>query len=66
MHHWQLPDGVRTNGIVAEVPQFPLMNFHRKICAKCYDMLQKVTTCNVLQQVCTTRNSDNREFVGLL
>ena len=30
----QLPDGVRTNG-VAEVPQFPLMNFHGKMWANC-------------------------------
>ena len=24
----QLPDGVRTNGVVADVPQFPTTNFH--------------------------------------
>ena len=31
---WQLPDGVRTNGVVAEVPQFPLMNFQGKSVGK--------------------------------
>ena len=29
----RLPDGVGTNGIVAEVPQFPLMNIHGEIWA---------------------------------
>ena len=27
----RLPDGVGTNGVVAEGPQFPLMNFHGKM-----------------------------------
>ena len=29
----RLPDGVGTNGFVAEVPRFPLMNFHGKVWA---------------------------------
>ena len=32
--HW-LPDGVGTDGVVAEVPQFTLMNFHGEMYAKC-------------------------------
>ena len=40
----RLPDGVGTNGVVAEVPRLPLMNFHRKMCAKCFNqILQNVT-----------------------
>ena len=32
-HHiiWQLPDGVRTNGVITEVPQFPIINFPREM-----------------------------------
>ena len=32
---WQLPEGIRTNRVVAEVPQFPLMNIRGKRWAKC-------------------------------
>ena len=33
---WQLPDGIRTSGGIAEVPRFPLNNFHGK-------MMQQIT-----------------------
>ena len=36
LSHW-LPDGVGTNGVVAEVPRFPLMSYHGR-------MWQHVTT----------------------
>ena len=41
----RLPDGVGTNGVVAEVLQFPLMNFHGKIRATCGNILQHVGKC---------------------
>ena len=31
LQFWQLPGGVRTNRVTAEVPQFPRVNVHRKI-----------------------------------
>ena len=31
----QLPDGVGTNGVIAEVPRFPIAGFHGKAWAKC-------------------------------
>ena len=34
----QLPDGVRTNGVVAEVPRFPIINIQRNMLAKCDKM----------------------------
>ena len=43
---WQLPVGVRTNGVFAEVPQFPLMSFHGK-CGQhvaAYD--NNISTCD--------------------
>ena len=46
---WRLPDGVRTNGVVTEVPQFPLMNFHRKMCAKCANVCALKTNCGKMQ-----------------
>ena len=38
----RLPDGVGTNGVVAEVPRLPLMNFHGKMSATCEQILQNV------------------------
>ena len=47
----RLSDGVGTNGVVAEVPQLPLVNFHRR-CGQhmaTYDNIcQNVTTCSKL------------------
>ena len=55
---WQLPGGVGTNGVVAEVPQFTLMNFHGKMSAKCGNILQNVTTCgNISQNAATCAHS---------
>ena len=52
---WQLPDGVRTNGVVAEVPQFSLMNFHGNMWAKCGEIWQHVATYNMAK--CGTQTS---------
>ena len=30
--------GVRISRVVAEVPRFPIINFHEQMCAKCYKM----------------------------
>ena len=43
--YWQLPDGVRTNGVVAEVPRFPLINFHGNMLAKYNNMLRHMAKC---------------------
>ena len=54
----RLPDGVGTNGVVAEVPQFPLMIFHGKMFATYDNIWQHVTTCdNILQNVATRAQS---------
>ena len=39
---WQLPDGVRTNWVVAEVPQFRIINIQGKMWTKCSNTLQNV------------------------
>ena len=38
----KLPVGVRANGVVAEVPQFPLINFHMKMLTKCEQNVNKM------------------------
>ena len=38
--------GLGTNGVVAEVPQFPLINFHGKMWANHDNIWQYVTTCD--------------------
>ena len=47
IYNLQLPDGVRTNRVVAEVPRFPRINFHGKIWANCGNMhwKQHVAMC---------------------
>ena len=50
-HSWKLPDGVRTNGVVAEVSQFPLMNFHGKMWAKCDNIYHHVARYDKMWQV---------------
>ena len=47
----RLPDRVRTSGVVAEEPHFPLMNIHGKMRAKCGNMLQTVATCDKICQM---------------
>ena len=49
---YRLPDGAGTNGVVADVPRFPLVNCHRKVYATCDHTLQHVATCdNIWQHV---------------
>ena len=52
---WQLPDGVRTNGVVAEVPGFPLMNVRGQMWATCDSIWQQhdATCGNLWQHVAT-------------
>ena len=41
---WQLPNGVRTNRVIAEVPRFPVIDLHGKIWPHVGDSLQNVRT----------------------
>ena len=47
----RLRDGVGTNGVVTEVPQFPLMNFHRKMWAKFDRICSTGAKCAHLKQM---------------
>ena len=49
------PDGVGTNGVVAEVPQFHLMNLHGEMLAKCDKLLQHVVKRGKIWQNAATR-----------
>ena len=54
--YWQLPDGVRTDGVIAEVPRFPVIKFRGEVWTARGNM------CALIKQTM----AKCREFVNLL
>ena len=61
-HDAPLTDGVRTNGVVAEVPRFPVNNVHGEMWAARGKVWQTMSACAHLKQ----RMAACRGFVALL